>query len=77
MIKSTYKLCFIGDSITEGVGTNKRYFDYIAGVPIGEFFTEHTENVVTEYDENDKPIHYALRKKREPIIEFTDTPELG
>ena len=73
MIKSVYKLCFIGDSITEGVGTN----DYNAGVPLGEFFTEHTENVVTEYDENDKSIHYALRKKREPIIEFTDTPELG
>ena len=114
MQTSTYKMCFIGDSITEGVGTNKRYFDYIAeetgasvrgfgvngaqsiglfaqidrlsketcgdfdilfiligtndynaGVPLGKFFTEHTENIVTEYDENNKPIHYALRKKRE------------
>ena len=25
-----YKMCFLGDSITEGVGTNKRYFEYIA-----------------------------------------------
>ena len=46
-------------------GTRPVAHDYNAGVPLGEFFTEHTENIVTEYDENNKPIHYALRKKRE------------
>lgn len=120
MIKNGEKLCFLGDSITEGVGTAKRYFDYIAeetgavtygfgvngaqsvdlfsqiekmrkatgddfdilfiligtndfngGVPLGEFFTEHEETVVTEYDENDNPIRYAARKKRE--FSFDDT----
>lgn len=30
MIKGTDCLCFLGDSITEGVGTAKRYIDYIA-----------------------------------------------
>lgn len=114
MIKSTDKLCFLGDSITEGVATDKRYIDYIAeetgakvygfgvngaqtidlsaqiermestigndfdvlfiligtndymaGVPLGEFFIEHTEKVVTEYDAKNKPINYAERKKRE------------
>lgn len=30
MVKRGEKLCFLGDSITEGVGTTKRYFDYIA-----------------------------------------------
>lgn len=29
MIKNTDKLCFIGDSITEGVATDKRYIEYI------------------------------------------------
>lgn len=114
MIKNTDKLCFIGDSITEGVATDKRYIEYIkeetnakvygfgvngaqtidlflqidrlrketkddfdilfiligtndynAGVPIGEFFTEHIENVVIEYDAENKPIRYSERKKRE------------
>ena len=118
MQTSTYKMCFIGDSITEGVGTNKRYFDYIAeetgasvrgfgvngaqsidlfaqidrlsketcgdfdilfvligtndynaGVPLGEFFTEHTENIVTEYDASEKPLRYTLRKKRELLFD--------
>ncbi len=121
MIKNGEKLCFLGDSITEGIGTTtKRYFDYIAeetgaitygfgvngaqsidllpqienmrketgddfdilfifigtndfygGVPLGEFFTEHEETVVTEYDGNDNPISYAVRKKRE--FTFDDT----
>lgn len=114
MIKSGEKLCFLGDSITEGVVTAKRYFDYIAeetgaitlgfgvngaqtielfsqiekmrnetgdcfdtlfimigtndynaGVPLGEFFTEHEESIPAEYNVKNEPIRYTVRKKRE------------
>lgn len=30
MIKNTDRICFLGDSITDGVGTTKRYIEYIA-----------------------------------------------
>ena len=30
MIRRTDRLCFLGDSITEGVATDKRYIEYIA-----------------------------------------------
>ena len=107
MIRRTDRLCFLGDSITEGVATDKRYIEYIAeetgaqtygfgvngatscglfsqlekmrkevgndfdvlfvcigtndfneGVPLGEFFTEHAENIVCEYDAKNQPARY-------------------
>lgn len=30
MIKSTDRICFLGDSITDGIGTTKRYIEFIA-----------------------------------------------
>ena len=100
MITENDRICFLGDSITFGVGTTKRYFEYIAektgaevygfgidgastahlftelqrmerevgddfdilcvligtndfngGVPVGEFFTEKAERVVSSTDE--------------------------
>lgn len=117
MIRRTDRLCFLGDSITEGVATDKRYIEYIAeetgaqtygfgvngatscglfsqletmckevgddfdvlfvcigtndfneGVPLGEFFTEHAENIVCEYDAKNQPARYAVRKKREFVF---------
>ena len=117
MIKSTDRICFLGDSITDGIGTDKRYIEYIAeatgaktygfgvngaqsadlfsqlenmkkavgndfdilfvligtndfngGVALGEFFTEHTENVACDSDENGNFTRFAARKKREFIF---------
>lgn len=110
------KVVFLGDSITYGVGTTRRYFDYLAettgiipvgfgidgakylqvydeavkaatevpdadcvvvfagtndfcgGVPIGEFFTEHKEEVVVLRDANGKPLRTEIRRKREFVF---------
>lgn len=51
--------CF--DTLFIMIGTN----DYNAGVPLGEFFTEHEESVPTQYNAENEPIRYAVRKKRD------------
>lgn len=122
--RKNLRICFLGDSMTYGVGTTKKYQDIIAeltgaevfgfgidgaktihlftelenmektvgtdfdvlsiligtndfcgSVPIGEFFTEHEENIVVSTDENGEPNGYAIRKKREFI--FTDDTFCG
>lgn len=114
--KPTY--CFLGDSITDGIGTSKRYIEYISewtgattygfgvngaesisllsqldrmeqavdaqfdilfvfigtndfysGIPIGTFFTEHTENVPCNRDSNHHDTEFAVRKKREFVMD--------
>ena len=47
------------------IGTN----DFCGGVPLGEFFTESEEKVVIEYDGKNRPIGYAMRKKREFVFD--------
>lgn len=118
MIEKNSVICFIGDSITEGVGADKRYIEYIAektecithgfgvngaktvdlhaqldmldstvgdrfdilfmligtndfncGIPLGEFFTEHTESIPCNSDELGQPTAYSMRKKREFIFD--------
>lgn len=117
MINKTDRLCFLGDSITDGAGTTKRYIEYIAEItgaevhgfgvngaqtkdvhvqldrlektvgknfdvlflfigtndfnastPLGEFFTERSESVPCNSDENGKFTSYAIRKKREFVF---------
>lgn len=51
--------CF--DTLFIMIGTN----DYNAGVSFGEFFTEHEESVPTQYNAENEPIRYAVRKKRD------------
>lgn len=124
MITENDRICFLGDSITFGAGTTKRYFEYIAektgaevhgfgidgastahlftelqrmerevgdnfdvlcvligtndfngGVPVGEFFTEKAERVVSSTDENGEPNGYLTKKKRDFI--FTDETFCG
>lgn len=124
MITKKDRICFLGDSITFGVGSTKRYIDYIAEktgaevhgfgidgastvnlfnelenmeremgnnfdilcvligtndfngcVPLGEFFTEKTETVVSSTDENGEPNGYLTKKKRDFI--FTDDTFCG
>ena len=111
MITENDRICFLGDSITFGAGTTKRYFEYIAektgaevhgfgidgastahlftelqrmerevgdnfdilcvligtndfncGVPVGEFFTEKAERVVSSTDEKEKTRFYFYRR---------------
>ncbi len=118
MIKNTDRICFLGDSITDGIGTTKRYIEYIAertgaktygfgvngaqssdlfsqlerldkcvgenfnilfvligtndfnsGVALGEFFTEHTENVPVNSNEKGEFTYYVSRKKREFVFD--------
>lgn len=124
MITENDRICFLGDSITFGAGTTKRYFEYIAektgaevhgfgidgastahlftelqrmerevgdnfdilcvligtndfncGVPVGEFFTEKAERVVSSTDEDGEPNGYLTKKKRDFI--FTDETFCG
>lgn len=112
--KDILKCCFLGDSMTEGIGTSEPYYkhmqvwlgqtnyvygkdgaqscdlmrqieemegqtsgdfdavfimigtnDFVGGVPLGEFFTEHMEKVAVEYDKDNQPVRYEMRKKRE------------
>ena len=118
MITSKDTICFLGDSITDGIGTTKRYIEYIAeatgaktygfgvngakssdlfaqlerldetvgnnfdilfiligtndyncGIPLGEFFTEHSERVPLDSDENGNFGNYVLRRKREFVFD--------
>ena len=118
MIKNTDRICFLGDSITDGVGTTKRYIEYIAertgaktygfgvngaqstdlfsqlerldkcvgenfdilfvligtndfnsGVSLGEFFTEHIEEVPVNSNEKGEFTYYVSRKKREFVFD--------
>lgn len=118
MIKKTDRICFLGDSITDGVGTTKRYIEYIAertgaktygfgvngaqstdlfsqlerldkcvgenfdilfvligtndfnsGVSLGEFFTEHIEEVPVNSNEKGEFTYYVSRKKREFVFD--------
>ena len=117
MITENDRICFLGDSITFGAGTTKRYFEYIAektgaevhgfgidgastvhlftelqrmerevgdnfdilcvligtndfngGVPVGEFFTETAERVVSTANEKGEPNGYFLPTKRDVIF---------
>lgn len=118
MIKKTDRICFLGDSITDGVGTTKRYIEYIAertgaktygfgvngaqstdlfsqlerldkcvgenfdilfvligtndfnsGVSLGEFFTEHIEEVPVNSNDKGEFTYYVSRKKREFVFD--------
>ena len=118
MITKNDKICFLGDSITEGVGTSKCYWQYISeqtgaevhsfgvngaetlgvfgqierldrevgddfnilciligtndynsGVEIGEFYTEHKENVPINSDPSGNFTEYATVRKRDFIFD--------
>lgn len=115
------KVCFLGDSITDGIGTVKgqRYFDFLGeemgfdavgygvngarfhqlmqqisrmeeeqgddvdavfllagtndfngSVPIGDWYTETEETVVTSTDANGDPATKSIRKKREFVYDI-------
>ena len=52
------------DCVVVFAGTN----DFCGGVPIGEFFTEHKEEVVVLRDANGKPLRTEIRRKREFVF---------
>lgn len=65
MIPASSTLCFLGDSITDGVGVTKRYFEYLADITGAKTYGfgvngAKTINLFSQMDEMDRTIGHAF-----------------